>query len=162
MPLWQLKDKRAAVDRKETIQSSHLGSAACTAPERGSIEKRRCYIGSAGEVDGALVCVAWAGWGAVGRQGAGVCSVPAPCCLLIIQHTASVETAFHRWLKFCSRHPATHQHAPTAFKSCKMSALSAATRLSCCLFSHPKQPSRVSGQTEGCLHIPVTSGDWAL
>lgn len=129
MPLWQLKDKRASVDRKENIQSSHLDSALWTAPEWGSTGKRQCYKGSWGGIGWALACVTQAGWGAAGRQGAGVCSVPALCCPLVIQHAACVEIAFHWGLEFYSSHLVTHQHALTAFKSCKTPAFSGATGL---------------------------------
>lgn len=72
----------------------------------------------------APACVAWAGCGA-----ADLCSVPAPCCPLLSWRAARVEIAVHQGLEFHSRHSAARQHAPTAFKSCRMLAFSGATRL---------------------------------
>lgn len=70
MPLWQLKDKRVSVDRKENIQSSHLDPAAWTTLEQSPAEKRWYYKGSVG-------WISWAQAGWVGSCG----SVGSRCVL---------------------------------------------------------------------------------
>lgn len=142
MPLWQLKDKRASVDRKENIQSSHLGSAAWTAPEQGSTEKRRRYKGSTAEIGqgGELrVCARSLHLAALSSSD-----------MQLVQKLHFTEglnfTAGIRWL-------ASMRPVPSKAAKCWLSQVPLGFR--CFLQSSLTHRLRASGQTEGCLRIPA-------